>query len=68
MPTLAAAIVKDGAVPNFGGFMVMLAAVILLHPPLHLVGVSIVMERGCQQNGDAHNGDAPRCTNPLAPL
>ena len=30
--------------------------VILLHPPLHLVGVSIVMERGCQQNDSLVDG------------
>ena len=30
--------------------------VILLHPPLYLVGVSIVMEWGCQQNGSLARG------------
>ena len=30
--------------------------VILLHPSLPLVGVSIVMERGCQQNDSLVNG------------
>ena len=30
--------------------------VILLHPPLPLVGVPIVMERGCQQNDSLVNG------------
>ena len=30
--------------------------VILLHPPLPLVGVSMVMERGCQQNDSLVNG------------
>ena len=30
--------------------------VILLHPPLHFSGVSIRMERGCQQNDSLANG------------
>ena len=30
--------------------------VILLHPPLTLAGVSIGMERGCQQNGSLADG------------
>ena len=30
--------------------------VILLHPPLPLVGVSIGMEGGCQQNGSLADG------------
>ena len=30
--------------------------VILLHPPLSLVGVLIVMERGCQQNDSLADG------------
>ena len=30
--------------------------VILLHPPLPLVGVSIAMERECQQNNSLANG------------
>ena len=30
--------------------------VILLHPPLPFVGVSIVMKRGCQQNDSLVNG------------
>ena len=45
---------------------------ILLHPPLHLVGVSIAMERGCQQNGGLADGCAhqlkaqrPRCAGEL---
>ena len=33
-----------------------LATVILLYPPLPLAGVSIVMERGCQQNDSLVNG------------
>ena len=32
------------------------SSVILLHPPLPLVGVSIEMERGCQQNDSLVNG------------
>ena len=32
--------------------------VILLHPPLPLVGVSIVVERGCQQNDSLADGQA----------
>ena len=31
-------------------------AAILLHPPLPLVGVSVGMERGCQQNGIPRQG------------
>ena len=34
--------------------------VILLHPRLPLVGVSIVMERGCHQNDSLVNGYAGR--------
>ena len=30
--------------------MAVCETVILLHPPLPLVGISIGMERGCQQN------------------
>ena len=41
--------------PEAGGSITVTLAVgetvILLHPPLPLVGVSIAMERGCQQNG-----------------
>ena len=33
--------------------------VILLHPPLTLVGVSIVMARGCQQNDSLADGWRP---------
>ena len=36
---------NDAATPAFGE-----SSVILLHPPLRLVGVSIVMESECQQN------------------
>ena len=28
----------------------------LLHPPLHLVGVSLMMRRGCQQNDSLADG------------
>ena len=43
--------------------------VILLHPPLPLVGVSIVMERERQQNDSLVNVQAATaCTDPLAAL
>ena len=35
--------------------------VILLTPPLPLVGVSIVMERGCQQNDSLADGSGGPC-------
>ena len=42
--------------------------VILLQPSLHLVGVSIVMERGCQQNDSLADGyRCPRGRRPHGP-
>ena len=35
--------------------------VILLPPPLPLVGVSMVMERGCQQNDSLADGEPDQC-------
>ena len=37
-------------------FLAVGEAVILLHPPPPLVGVSMRMERGCQQNGGLADG------------
>ena len=40
--------------------------VILLHPPLHLAGVSIVIERERQQNGKSRQGLPGPSPRPLA--
>ena len=40
-----------GSMGAMGRNLAVRETVILLHPPLHLAGVSIGMERGCSQNG-----------------